>query len=72
MFIMNQYHYLKNGHSAAVVLHMHKMKIIQYEGKNKCLNFIESEVKPDVEFVYDLYYMHIGKSSFPSSLIKQI
>lgn len=65
-------HLLKSGHSAAIALHLYKIKTIQNQGKNKYLNFIDSGVKPDVEFVYDMYYMHIGKSKFASPFIKQV
>lgn len=61
---------IQNGHTAASVLHEYKMQILQNEGKHHYLNLSDSGNKPDVEFVYDLYYMHI-KKNFSSPFVKR-
>ncbi|XP_025204194.1 uncharacterized protein LOC112601013 [Melanaphis sacchari] len=63
---------LKNGLSAAGALHIYSIKIIQNEGKNHYLELMDSGIKPDVEFVYELYYRHIRKSSFSSPFSKRV
>lgn len=65
-------HLLKNGKSAAGVLHEYTIKTIQNKGKNHYLKLIDSGVKPDVEFIYELYYRHIRKSRFSSPFVKRL
>jgi len=61
---------LKNGKSAAGALHEYTIKTIQNKGKNHYLKLMDSGVKPDVEFVYEMYYRHIRKSRFSSPFAK--
>jgi len=63
---------LKNGKSAAGALHEYTIKTIQNKGKNHYLKLMDSGVKSDVEFVYELYYSHIRKSKFSSPLVKRV
>lgn len=58
--------------TAAGALDKYKMQMIQSQGKEQYFNLIKSGIKPDVEFVYDLYYKIIGKSKFPSPFIKRV
>lgn len=62
----------KNGKSAAGALHEYTIKTIQNKGKNHYLKLMDSGVKSDVEFVYELYYSHIRKSKFSSPLVKRV
>lgn len=72
-YIYDQIAYLlKNGLSAADALHTYTTKIIQNEGTNHYLKLMDSGIKPDVEFVYELYYRHISKSRFASPFIKHV
>lgn len=63
---------LKNGKSAAGALHEYTIKTIRNKGKNHYLKLMDLGVKPDVEFVYELYYRHIRKSRFSSPLVKRV
>lgn len=63
---------LYNDFTAADVLYKYKMHILQNHGKEHFLNSINTGDKPDVEFVYDLYYMINGKSGFSSPYIKRL
>ncbi|XP_015363482.1 PREDICTED: uncharacterized protein LOC107161552 [Diuraphis noxia] len=63
---------LKNGKSAAGALHEYTIKTIQNKGKNHYLKLMDSGVKPDVEFVYELYYRHMRKSRFSSPYVKRV
>lgn len=63
---------LQNGHSAADALHQYKTKIVQNHGKFYYLKLMDSGIKLDVEFIYDLYYMYIKKSIFSTPFIRRI
>lgn len=63
---------LKNGKSAAGALHEYTIETIQNKGKHHYLKLMDSGIKPDVEFVYELYYRHIRKSKFSSPFVKRV
>ncbi|CAI6349346.1 unnamed protein product [Macrosiphum euphorbiae] len=63
---------LKNGKSAAGALHKYTIETIQNKGKNHYLKLMDSGIKSDVEFVYELYYRHIRKSKFSSPFVKRV
>ncbi|XP_060837702.1 uncharacterized protein LOC132919836 [Rhopalosiphum padi] len=65
-------HLFKNGLPAASALHTYTIKTIQNEGINHYLKLMDSGVKPDVEFVYELYYRYIRKSRFSSPFVKRV
>lgn len=63
---------LQKGCSAADALHQYKRKIVQNQGKIYYLKLMDSGIKLDVEFIYDLYYMYIEKSRFSSPFIRRL
>lgn len=63
---------LKNGQSAAGALHAYTIKTIKKEGKNHYLKLMDLGIKPDVEFIYELYYRHIRKFRFSSPFVKRV
>lgn len=63
---------LNKGCSASDALHQYKMKILQNHGKIYYLKLMDSGIKLDVEFIYDLYYMYLEKSKFSSPFIRRI
>lgn len=63
---------LQNNISVAKSLQIFRDKIILNEGKIHYLNLVDAGIKPDVDFLYDLYYMHIGMSKFTSVFTKRV
>lgn len=63
---------LKKGYSAAHALHRYKIKILQNRDKVYYLKLMDSGVKLDVEFIYDLYYMNMEKSRFSTPFIRRL
>lgn len=63
---------LFNDFTAAGALHKYKIQMVQNQGKEHYLNLMKSGIKPDVEFVYDLYYTINGEFKFPSPFIKMV
>lgn len=63
--------FLQNGYTVTSALQKYKKQIVKNHGKPHYLHLSDSAVRPDVEFVYNLYYMHIKKSSFSSPFTKR-
>lgn len=62
----------QNDISVANALQIFREKIIVNEGKIHYLNLVDAGIKPDVDFLYDLYYIHIGMSKFTSPFTKRV